>query len=270
MGTARPVCWVDGRLRDRREAAVRADDSAFAEGRGCYTSARIARGRVRFEQRHVRRLQRGAEALGLGTLDPRMVRMAFADLARAAFDDGEGIVRVELSRDADGVLHVVGVPRGVGHDPPTWSAITAPLPHEGPILAGGHKLTNRLVLALASDAAGRAGVDEALLFDRQGRLVEATRSNVVVLRADGLLVTPPLERGAVAGVAREVLVERLPELRERDVDAADLGLAREIVAINSVRGARPIVRLDGVAVGGGHEALPQLAKALEPDDASRW
>jgi branched-subunit amino acid aminotransferase/4-amino-4-deoxychorismate lyase len=39
------VCWVDGRLRSREEAAVRVDDLAFSEGRGCYTSVRISRGR---------------------------------------------------------------------------------------------------------------------------------------------------------------------------------------------------------------------------------
>ncbi|GAG47375.1 unnamed protein product, partial [marine sediment metagenome] len=39
---------------------VRADDSAFSEGRGCYTSVRIQAGRPRFAERHVQRLQRGA------------------------------------------------------------------------------------------------------------------------------------------------------------------------------------------------------------------
>jgi branched-chain amino acid aminotransferase len=133
-------------------------------------------------------------------------------------------------------------------------------------LAGGHKLTNRLVQELAWDAARDAGVDEAVLFDGAGRLVEAARSNLIVFDAFGRLVTPPLERGAVAGIAREVLLERVKELRCRDVSASDLRAAREVVAVNAVRGARPIVRLDGREIGTGQGAAhDRLARALEAD-----
>jgi branched-chain amino acid aminotransferase len=79
-------------------------------------------------------------------------------------------------------------------------------------------------------------------------------------------VTPPLERGAVAGIAREVLLERVKELRCRDVSASDLRAAREVVAVNAVRGARPIVRLDGREIGTGQGAAhDRLARALEAD-----
>ena len=57
------------------------DDSAYAEGRGCYSTARISGGRPAFLERHVRRLQRGVRALRLGRLDTRCVRHALRDLA---------------------------------------------------------------------------------------------------------------------------------------------------------------------------------------------
>ena len=225
------------------------DDSAYAEGRGCYSTARIAQGRPMFEERHIRRLQRGAQALRLGRLDARQVSHALRDLA-ALFPEGEGIVRVQVSRGSNGATRVVGIPRELSDDAPLWSAITAPIAHEGPLLVGGHKLTNRLVQALAVDAAREAGADEALLFDRHGFLVEGSRSNVVVVTGDGELVTPPLSRGAVAGIAREVLVDRVPELRERDLRHRDLAAARAVMCTNAVRGARPVTRLDGEALPG--------------------
>ena len=95
---------------------VRADDSAFSEGRGCYTSVRIQAGRPRFAARHARRLVHGAAELGLGPLEVADVLRALAELAKAAFDDGDGIVRLEASRDGDGKLHLVGVPRALGPD----------------------------------------------------------------------------------------------------------------------------------------------------------
>ena len=44
---------VDGKLRDADTAVVRADDSAFSSGRGCYTTGRFAGGRVGFGERVV-------------------------------------------------------------------------------------------------------------------------------------------------------------------------------------------------------------------------
>ena len=63
MGDAAPI-WVDGTLRPADAAAVRADDSAFSEGRGCYTSVRIRAGAPTFAKRHAQRLERDARALG--------------------------------------------------------------------------------------------------------------------------------------------------------------------------------------------------------------
>jgi branched-subunit amino acid aminotransferase/4-amino-4-deoxychorismate lyase len=245
---------------------VRGDDSAYAEGRGCYTSVRIRAGAPVLAQRHVSRLVRDARALGLPPPDPARLHRALNDLARAAFGGGEGIVRLQLSSDRDGRLHAVGVPRALGEDPPAWRAVTAPFPHPGPLGARGAKLTNRLALALAADAARAARADEALLFDARGYLVEGARTNVVVLSRDGALCTPPSERGAVAGVALEVACERLPELRRRDLSRRDLFAARGVAAINAVRGARALVSLDGAALGAEGGALVKRLAAVLDDE----
>lgn len=253
---------MDGRLQPRAAAAVRADDSAFSESRGCYTSVRIRAGAARFAKRHVRRLERDARALALPAPDPRLLERALGELARAAFPDGEGVVRLQLSQGGDGRLHVVGVPRPLGDDPPTWRAVTAPFPHPGAVLPGGPKLSHRLPLALAGDVARAAGVEEALLFDRAGRVVEGSRSNVLIETADGALHTPPVERGAVAGVALEVVAAGLPGLRRRDLSRRDLRAARGVVALNAVRGARALSALDGDPLGDGGRGLAQRLAAL--------
>ncbi len=259
---------MDGRLVSLDDAVVPADDSAFAEGRGCYSALRIRGGKPRFLERHQQRLARGAEALGLGRLDPDQVARAVETLARAAFPDGEGIVRLQLSRDAGGTLHLVGVPRGLGDEPAAWRAIVAPLRHDGGLaLPGGHKLSNRLAQALALDAAAEAGAQEALLLDAAGRLVEGARSNVLVVLPDGSPATPPLARGAVDGIGRRLVLERVDAIAERDVSEAELRAAREIVAVNAVRGAVPLVRLDGrpVADGAPGPWARRLAAALDAD-----
>jgi branched-subunit amino acid aminotransferase/4-amino-4-deoxychorismate lyase len=244
------VCWADDRLVGLDEPVVRGDDSAFAEGRGCYTTVRIQAGRPRHVERHWRRLERGVRALDLAPLDERRFRHALDTLAAAAFPDGEGVVRLQASRDGSGRTHLTGVPRPLGDDRPAWTArVVATDPSMA--LPGGHKLSNRLALTLAAEVAAGHGDDEALILDARGRLVEGARSNILVARPDGRLVTPPLDRGAVSGVMRQLVMERVEEIAERDVHRSALDEAREIIAVNAVRGARPITRVDGRPVGRG-------------------
>ena len=261
------ICWVDGRLVPLDEPVVRGDDSAFSEGRGCYTSLRVAAGRPRFAARHAQRLQRNAAALRIGAIDPGLLLRAFDCLAEAAFPDGEGVLRFQASRDGQGVTHLVGVPRELGLDAALWSAVVAPFSHEGFTPYGGRKVSSRLLHALALDVARDAGVEEALLFDPMDRLVEGAHTNIFVVTSDDVLVTPPSDRGAVAGIARTLLMERVRDAIESDVSRTEIARAREIIAVNAVRGARPIVRLDGVAVAQGVPGpwSQKLADALSHD-----
>jgi branched-subunit amino acid aminotransferase/4-amino-4-deoxychorismate lyase len=243
--------WVDGEFVDAEAAVVRSDDSAFSSGRGCYTTGRFAGGSIRFGERVVRRLARDARTLGLGEVDEALCLAGMLTLGKRRFGDGEGVVRLQASRDGAGSLHLVGVARQVGPEPAEWRAISFPFPHEGPAPYAGAKVTNHLLFAMARERAVRAGADEAVLFDGEGFLIEGARSNFVLALADGSLATPSLGRGGVAGVAREILLERLPEIAEADLHRRTLVEVRELIAVNAVRGSRPVVELDGKPVGDG-------------------
>jgi len=158
------------------------------------------------------------------------------------------VLRLQVSRGASGGPRLVGTARPTGAEPTVWSARVAPFPHEGPGPWGGAKLTGHPRVALARAAAAAAGCDEALLLDAAGRLVEGARSSLLVVSEDGRLVAPPLARGGVLSVAREIVAEA-GEIEEADLDLAALTRAREIVALNAVRGAVAIVRLAGSPVG---------------------
>lgn len=257
---------MNGGVHPLDAAHVQLDDSAYREGRGCYTTARVTSGRVRSLERHLARLTRGAAALALGDFDPSEARSAFEALATAAFGAEDGILRFQLSRGDQDRACLTGSARGLGDDPPYWKAITAPLAHPGALLPGGHKLTQRLPMALAQDAARRAGADEALFYDASGHLVEAARSNVLVVADDGVLCTPPEHRGAVAGIALEILIEAIPEIERRELSAAQVAQASCLLCSNAVRGVRPIIALDGVSVGSStHPWLDRCNNALGHD-----
>jgi branched-subunit amino acid aminotransferase/4-amino-4-deoxychorismate lyase len=190
------------------------------------------------------------------------VIQALRELAAAAFGDASGVVRVQASRGDDDEIHLLGTPRPSGDDPNEWAAIRAPEVHDGGD-PGGPKRVGRPVLARAADAARDAGVDEALLFDEAGYLVEGARTNIVVVTESGALLTPSLARGAVAGIAREIVLERATEVRQDELHRDALPHARELIALNAVHGARPIVRLDDSPVGDGtRPGLEALVTAL--------
>ena len=258
------LCWVDGELLSSRRAVVRADDSAFREGRGCLTTMRIAGGQPRFVDRHVKRLQNGAKALRLGEVAEATIRRAIAELGEATLPDGEGIIRLQASRDDDGATHLIGIARGLGNDPSEWSAIIVALSHDGASLVDGMKVTSRLTLSLAAEDARAAGVDEAVLLDANEHLIEGANSNLFVASREGALRTPPIASGAVAGIARSVALERIPEIEERAIAKPELLAAQELIAVNAVRGARPITRLNDRKVGEGRPGpwSARLAEAL--------
>jgi branched-subunit amino acid aminotransferase/4-amino-4-deoxychorismate lyase len=199
-------------------------------------------------RRHAQRLVRDALSMELGLVDLDECLRAFDELAAVTRDGSTTIVRVAVQRDGD-ALRLVGSRREWSEDPPTWRAAIAPMPHPGASSTSQVKSTERALYLEALAAVQPSGAHEALLLDRAGFLVEGARTNILVVRADGVLLTPPLARGGVAGIAREVLVDSVPALREADIAGGELPLARELIAINAVRGARPITHLDGAAIG---------------------
>ena len=237
-------------------------------GAGCFTTTRATGGRLWQARRHAERLVRDARLLGLGELDSDACRDALAAWAMDPSDGNRTIVRIEVRCEEDGALQLIGSRRAWGDDPPVWRAATSPLAHPGPTRTSRVKSTDRSFYTAALDAARAAGGDDALLFDDAGFLVEGARTNLVAVHRDGTLRTPPLARGGVAGIAREVLIDRVPELCEADLAAADLAAAREVIAINAVRGARAITHLDGHPIGSGSAGpwSQRLALLLESPD----
>ena len=231
---------------------MRADDSAFSSGRGCYTTGRFAGGRVRFGERVVRRLARDARTLDLGEVDEALCLAGMVALGKAHFGDGEGVVRLQASRDGAGSLHLVGVARAVGPEPSEWRAISPPFPHHGPAPYSGAKVTNHLLFAMAREQAvarrrrrGRALRRCGLPDRRRARQSSCWRwaTGAWRLRACGGAESREWRGGSCW--------EKLPEIAEAELHRRTLGEAQELIAVNAVRGARPVIELDGKPVGDG-------------------
>ncbi|NNL84555.1 MAG: aminotransferase class IV [Myxococcales bacterium] len=236
-----PLWWLDGRLVSELPR-LRA---------GCYTTGRYVAGRIRHETEVAARLVRDANALVGSELDRDRCLEAMRQIGEKSFGASAGIVRLDVARGADGILHLLGRGRSLGPPVDCWRAIVHSELHPGPRAPLGVKRARDRVLLRAAERAERFGVDEALLVGPDGCLIEGSHSNLFVRLADGTFVTPPISAGAVRGVAREILLENVPDTREERVSVDVLRAAREVVLANAVWGALPVVRIDGTTVGNG-------------------
>lgn len=98
-----------------------------------------------------------------------------------------------------------------------------------------------------------AGAVETILF-RDGRLTEASASNVFIVRG-GTIFSPPKSNLILPGITYDVVVELAAQaglpMEFRDVTEAEVRGADEVWATSSSKEVLAIVMLDGKAIGEG-------------------
>ncbi len=162
----------------------------------CEVGVGILRGNL-----HKNRLANSARKLGFAGH-----RQAWdAVLEQAAAVQETSRIRLELF--ADGRFDISAVPFAVQFEDTVWTvriATTAALDSTRPLLR--HKTSLRDVYDAARSEFSRADADEVLLLNQQGEVAEGTITNVFVEAGDGMLLTPPLPSGCLAGVLRTSLL----------------------------------------------------------------
>ena len=240
--------WADGGIVPAGAAAVSPVDHAVIVGDGVFETLKVVNGTPFALTRHLGRLKRSADGLGLPEPDDALVRTAVAETLTA--DPEAGRLRITWS-SGPGPL---GSDRGGG--PGTLLVASSPgtvwpeavqvhlcewTRNERGALAG-LKTTSYAENVRALEAAHQRGASEALLANTQGRLCEGTGTNVFLV-IDGVLVTPPLSSGCLAGITRELVLE-LAEVVERDVDPGEFAVASEAFLTSSTREVGAISAVD--------------------------
>lgn len=213
-------------------------------------------------ERHAGRLQRDAARLRLPLPERVAIESLFFETAHETFGAGDGIVRIEWSKRPGGEPELISTTRALGPDPDRYCARTSKLTHPGAEHRHNTKFVQVEIYDLARDEAREAGIDEVLLFDGDGLLVEGGASNFIVVTEDGQVVTPATELGCVEGLGLGVVLDSRPEIEGEAITRDDLASARELMACNGVRGVVPIIELDGRPVADGRPGV--WARKLRP------
>lgn len=241
-------------------SAIGISDRGLSYGDGIFETMRIVGGRVPLLEYHSKRLMAGVKALDLGSRS-RLVQEFKKQVAMISeVFNGQAVIKFTLTRGHSGSgyqppMHADCTTIIQVFDLPEWPESyyrqgiqTIRCKHLLPVQSAlaGIKHLNRLDQVMAAHELN--GEQEGLMFDFEGRLIEGTKSNVLVQVGDRLL-TPSLERIGVAGTMRQFLFAHQAELGieiiETEVSADLLKQAQGLVAVNSIFGIWPVAMLDG-------------------------
>ena len=281
------VIWSNGRLHGPEDLLLSGVDHGLTVGDGVFETCAVYDGTAFALTRHLRRLKRSALGLGLSAPDQGAVREGVAAVLADAGPD-VGRLRITLT-GGPGPLgsnrfapeeqrQSILVLAGPGARSEVSRVIRVPWVRNERSSVVGLKTTSYAENVVAVSEAYRRGADEAVLANTVGELCEGTASNVFVER-DGVLVTPPLTSGCLAGITRELLLEwsaaaGLPvreaapgELRYEVLDEVADGSAH-LMLTGSIRNVSPVVGLDGLDIDAGPLSLEaqQLFQARLADD----
>jgi 4-amino-4-deoxychorismate lyase len=259
-------------LVDPQQPVLRADDEALLRGRAAFETTRVYGGRPFRLNEHLVRLLASAERIALPEPDAGALR-DLVDLALTGIKDAS-LRLVWTPGPADGEspvgLAIVGsIPpdleqmRARGMDVVSLSVgVPYELRAKAPWILGGVKSTSYAANMAATAEAQRRGADDAIFLASDEVVLEGPTTNVWWRNGDTLF-TPSLETGILAGITREVVIERAPavgfEVVEGVFRRSDFASAEEAFTSSSVRELMPIVSLDGAAIGSGRPGRAQAA-----------
>lgn len=274
--------WLNGQAWRDGEAppadAAMLHDRGFVLGDGLFETLVVRRGLPVLWHEHIERLMATAEVLHFPVPDDFQgnaragleALLALADDARRE----RGTLRITVTRGT-GTSYGLDAPEATA---PTMmlrftaakSRVRAPADRETAWivdqpridpnnLLSGHKTTSSMWRVLAHETARHHGADLALMKTLEGDVAEADTASVFAV-IDGVVVTPPLDRGILPSTTRAFIIAELQgdgrRCEERRLLPEELGNASEVMLSSSVTGVRALGAIDG-------HSLPEAAPVAE-------
>ena len=264
------LVYIDGDFLPQEDAKISVFDHGLLYGDGVFEGIRSYQGRVFKLDEHLQRLYDSAKAIML------QIPISIEDMQEAVL---ETLRRNQLH---DAYIRLV-VTRGVGDlglDPdkcpvPTIFIIADKITLYPPnfyedgleiitvsvrrnyaeAISPRIKSLNYLNNILAKIEGKQAGVEEVLMLNAEGYVVECSGDNIFFLK-DNVIVTPPTHLGILEGVTRNTVIDLARELgitvEEKVFTRHDLYTAEECFLTGTAAEVIPVVKIDQRIVGNGH------------------
>ncbi len=231
-----------------------AHNRGFRYGDGLFESMRFLKGKLKFSEMHIDRIQKGMKLLKLDNyslIDTWFIREKTEELIRRNKVGADARIRLTIFRDSGGFytpdsnkfaylleLHKLDDSQYVLNKKGLIIDVYDEVPKPVNILSNS-KTSNALIYVLAGIYKNHNALDEVLILNQNGFLCESVSSNVFVVY-DRKLYTPALNEGCIAGVMRQVVMrlakENNIELVEAQINPDILNEADEVFLTNAAKG----------------------------------
>ncbi len=250
-------------------------DRGFQYGDGLFETIEILEGKPVFLNQHLKRLTNGCQRLQIPPPDLSLLTFEIKQLCDSV---QAAVLKIIISRGSGGRGYIFPVniqPSRVLslHPFPEYpiayseTGIKARICQTrlglNPALAGLKHL-NRLEQVLARSEWKNNDLQEGIMLDAHGQVIEGTMSNLFFIK-DSIIYTSPITLCGVAGITRDVIMQVINEhaliLVERFYFEPELLQADEIFVCNSIIGIWPVKELNDKQFGMG-EITRQLQQWL--------
>jgi branched-chain amino acid aminotransferase len=261
--------WLNGELVDREDAKVSVFDHGLLYGDGVFEGIRVYNGEVFELDAHLKRLYESAKAIRL------KIELSQSELAGAveetvkANDVTEGYVRLLVTR-GEGDLgldpfickssYIIIIADNIRlYSEKLYKegmkVISATTVRNHPLaIPPQAKTMNYLNNILAKIEALDNKVPEAIMYNHEGYVAEASGDNVLIVK-DGIIYTPPAEAGALPGITRDIVIKLATkeniQVVEKNLTRFDLYVCDEFFLTGTAAEVIGIVEVDGRIIGDG-------------------
>ena len=261
--------WLGDKLVDEQDAKVSVFDHGLLYGDGVFEGIRVYSKRVFELDAHIERLYNSAKGIRLDI--PMSKEQLVAAIHKTVEANGviDGYIRLVITRGigslglnpftcetplvfiiADNIqlypeeLYVKGM-----------KIISATTVRNHPLAIPPQiKSLNYLNNILAKIEALDYDVPEAIMYNHEGYVAEATGDNVFMVRK-GIIYTPPTEAGGLEGITRTVVIRLAGkegiEVIEKNLTRFDLYIGDELFLTGTAAEVIGIVEIDGRVIGDG-------------------
>ncbi|MBL9134112.1 MAG: aminotransferase class IV [Verrucomicrobiaceae bacterium] len=273
MNTSDLSIWINGHVVTAGEARISPLDHGFLVGDGVFETLVARNGKPFTAVRHWHRLTHSCDAMGIAAPSFETFIAAIADVmdanglcdarVRVTVTSGDGPLGSDRG-DSPPTVTVVATP--LKKWPPTETAVTVEWTRNERGGLAGIKSTSYGENARALAAAKARGAGEALLANTRGELCEGTGTNIFIM-AGGIVKTPPLSSGCLAGVTRGLVIEACVKagiaVEETVLPLSVLETCEEAFLTSSTRDVHPLAMIDGREMPGENGLLTRsVARAF--------
>lgn len=261
--------WLNGKLVDEADAKISVFDHGLLYGDGVFEGIRVYDGKVFEHQVHIDRLYDSAKGLRLDIAIDKKQMIDAVEKTVEANGVIDGYVRLIVTRGI-GTLglnpficnnaSIIIIADNIQLYPEELyekglKIISATTVRNHPLAIPPQiKSLNYLNNILAKIEALDSDVPEAIMYNHQGYVSEATGDNVFIVR-NNVLFTPPVEAGSLEGVTRRVVIKLAEseglKVIQGNLTRFDLYICDECFLTGTAAEVIGVVEIDGRTIGDG-------------------